>query len=136
MGGHALASPPWLSTPSGRQLESVRAEAAEKGDVGLVAENSRSTQRLMLPPPALTASGVFAKFQDIARLTGSTVIGTGRGSPPQHPDPLRLTSGTPKPCVWQEDFRLDFLGPGCFSSAAGCGAALPTSRSHDRGACS
>ncbi|XP_019608178.2 DNA ligase 1 isoform X3 [Rhinolophus sinicus] len=60
-----------VAQATGRQLESVRAEAAEKGDVGLVAENSRSTQRLMLPPPALTASGVFAKFRDIARLTGS-----------------------------------------------------------------
>ncbi|XP_054529614.1 DNA ligase 1 isoform X8 [Pan troglodytes] len=60
-----------VAQATGRQLESVRAEAAEKGDVGLVAENSRSTQRLMLPPPPLTASGVFSKFRDIARLTGS-----------------------------------------------------------------
>ncbi|XP_070079213.1 DNA ligase 1 isoform X3 [Equus caballus] len=60
-----------VAQATGRQLESVRAEAAEKGDVGLVAESSRSTQRLMLPPPALTASGVFTKFQDIARLAGS-----------------------------------------------------------------
>lgn len=63
-----------VAQATGRQLESVRAEAAEKGDVGLVAENSRSTQRLMLPPPALTASGVIAKFRDIARLTGSASI--------------------------------------------------------------
>ncbi|XP_066127761.1 DNA ligase 1 isoform X1 [Saccopteryx bilineata] len=60
-----------VAQATGRQLESVRAEAAEKGDVGLVAENSRSTQRLMLPPPALTAVGVFSKFRDIAWLTGS-----------------------------------------------------------------
>ncbi|XP_059521944.1 DNA ligase 1 isoform X4 [Myotis daubentonii] len=60
-----------VAQATGRQLELVRAEAAETGDVGLVAENSRSTQRLMLPPPALTASGVLAKFRDIARLTGS-----------------------------------------------------------------
>uniref|UniRef100_A0A2K5D4Y2 DNA ligase n=1 Tax=Aotus nancymaae TaxID=37293 RepID=A0A2K5D4Y2_AOTNA len=60
-----------VAQATGRQLESVRAEAAEKGDVGLVAENSRSTQRLMLPPPPLTATGVFTKFRDIARLTGS-----------------------------------------------------------------
>ncbi|KAF3814783.1 hypothetical protein GH733_017059 [Mirounga leonina] len=60
-----------VAQATGRQLESVKAEAAEKGDVGLVAENSRSTQRLMLPPPALTATGVFTKFQDIARLAGS-----------------------------------------------------------------
>ncbi|XP_067575664.1 DNA ligase 1 isoform X1 [Pseudorca crassidens] len=60
-----------VAQATGRQLESVRAEAAEKGDVGLVAESSRSTQRLMLPPPALTASGVFTKFRDIAQLAGS-----------------------------------------------------------------
>ncbi|XP_040490169.1 DNA ligase 1 isoform X2 [Ursus maritimus] len=60
-----------VAQATGRQLESVKAEAAEKGDVGLVAENSRSTQRLMLPPPALTAAGVFTKFRDIARLAGS-----------------------------------------------------------------
>nr|XP_003406544.1 DNA ligase 1 isoform X1 [Loxodonta africana]XP_023398967.1 DNA ligase 1 isoform X1 [Loxodonta africana] len=60
-----------VAQATGRQLESVRAEAAEKGDVGLVAESSRTTQRIMLPPPPLTASGVFAKFRDIARLAGS-----------------------------------------------------------------
>uniref|UniRef100_A0A8D2D7L7 DNA ligase n=1 Tax=Sciurus vulgaris TaxID=55149 RepID=A0A8D2D7L7_SCIVU len=60
-----------VAQATGRQLEAVRAEAAEKGDLGLVAESSRSTQRLMLPPPPLTTSGVFAKFCDIARLTGS-----------------------------------------------------------------
>uniref|UniRef100_A0A8C8X044 DNA ligase n=1 Tax=Panthera leo TaxID=9689 RepID=A0A8C8X044_PANLE len=60
-----------VAQATGRQLESVKAEAAEKGDMGLVAENSRSTQRLMLPPPALTAAGVFAKFRDIAGLAGS-----------------------------------------------------------------
>ncbi|XP_005414980.1 PREDICTED: DNA ligase 1 isoform X2 [Chinchilla lanigera] len=60
-----------VAQATGRQLESVRAEAVEKGDVGLVAENSRSTQRLMLPPPPLTTSGVFYKFRDIALLTGN-----------------------------------------------------------------
>nr|XP_004672861.2 DNA ligase 1 [Jaculus jaculus]XP_044989749.1 DNA ligase 1 [Jaculus jaculus]XP_044989750.1 DNA ligase 1 [Jaculus jaculus]XP_044989751.1 DNA ligase 1 [Jaculus jaculus] len=61
-----------VAQATGRQLEAIRAEVAEKGDVGLVAESSRSTQRLMLPPPPLTTSGVFNKFRDIARLTGST----------------------------------------------------------------
>lgn len=60
-----------VAQATGHHLESVRAEAVERGDIGLVAENSRSTQRLMLPPPPLTASGVFSKFQDIARLTGN-----------------------------------------------------------------
>lgn len=77
--GHTAPRSPhhWFPPPQGRQLESVKAEAAEKGDVGLVAENSRSTQRLMLPPPALTAAGVFTKFRDIARLAGSAVSGRG-----------------------------------------------------------
>nr|XP_045366745.1 DNA ligase 1 [Camelus bactrianus] len=60
-----------VAQATGRQLESVRAEATEKGKVGLVAESSRSMQRLMLPPPALTAAGVFAKFRDIAQLAGN-----------------------------------------------------------------
>ncbi|KAM4825084.1 DNA ligase 1 [Thomomys bottae] len=60
-----------VAQATGRQLESIRAEAAEKGDVGLVAESSRSTQRLMLPPPPLSAAGVFNKFRDIAGLTGN-----------------------------------------------------------------
>lgn len=63
-----------VAQATGRQLESVRAEVAEKGDAGLVAENSRSTQRLVLPPPPLSAAGVFAKFQDIARLSGTASI--------------------------------------------------------------
>uniref|UniRef100_H0VSI3 DNA ligase 1 n=1 Tax=Cavia porcellus TaxID=10141 RepID=H0VSI3_CAVPO len=63
-----------VAQATGRQLESVRAEAVEKGDIGLVAENSRSTQRLMLPPPPLTTSGVFSKFRDIARLTKMAII--------------------------------------------------------------
>lgn len=82
VGGTLLSLNPRLCAPPGRQLESVRTEAAEKGDVGLVAENSRSTQRLMLPPPALTASGVFARFRDIAQLTGSAVSRAGRTAQP------------------------------------------------------
>lgn len=83
--------------------------------MGLVAENSRTTQRLMLPPPILTTSGVFAKFRDIARLTGSTVSGAGR-SPP-YPRPSAPHLGDPKACVWQEGFWLDYLGLDHFSFA-------------------
>lgn len=75
--------------------------------MGLVAENSRSTQRLMLPPPALTASGVFAKFRDIARLTGSAV--SGAGCLPPSPDPLLLTSGAQNH-VWQEGKSVRLSG--------------------------
>lgn len=60
-----------VAQATGRQLDVVKAEAAEVGDVGLVAENSRVTQRFMVPPPPLTAAGVFAKFKEIAQLTGN-----------------------------------------------------------------
>ncbi|XP_020859767.1 DNA ligase 1 isoform X1 [Phascolarctos cinereus] len=60
-----------VAQATGRQLEAIRAEMAERGDVGLVVEASRSTQRTMLPLPPLTASGVLSKLRDIARLTGS-----------------------------------------------------------------
>lgn len=80
---------------------------AEKGDVGLVAESSRSTQRLVLPPPALTAAGVFTKFRDIAQLAGSAVSGQGAG-PPQ-----TLSSWGPRR-LWFDCSRLGRLGPACF----------------------
>lgn len=72
---------------------------AEKGDVGLVAESSRSTQRLVLPPPALTAGGVFAKFRDIAQLAGSAVSGWAAGplqtlSSPSPPGDLEGSGST------------------------------------------
>ncbi|XP_027715071.1 DNA ligase 1 isoform X2 [Vombatus ursinus] len=59
-----------VAQATGRQLEAIRAEMAERGDVGLVVEASRSTQRTMLPLPPLTASGLLGKLRDIARLTG------------------------------------------------------------------
>ncbi|KAM9038474.1 DNA ligase 1 isoform 1-T2 [Sarcophilus harrisii] len=60
-----------VAQATGRQLDTIRAEMAERGDVGLVVEASRSTQRTMLPLPHLTAAGVLSKLRDIARLTGS-----------------------------------------------------------------
>lgn len=104
------------SAPPGRQLESVRAEAAEKGDVGLVAESSRSSQRLVLPPPTLTAAGVFARFRDIARLTGSAV--SGAGGSPGTPGPLLFAWGpqsVPAAC----QLGLDFWGLGRLGAPRG-----------------
>lgn len=64
-----------LFLSAGRQLDKIKAEAQEKGDLGLVAESSRSNQRTMFTPPKLSAIGVFNKFQEIARMTGSAVSG-------------------------------------------------------------
>ncbi|XP_053116666.1 DNA ligase 1 isoform X2 [Hemicordylus capensis] len=61
-----------LAQATGRQLDQIKAEAAEKGDLGLVAESSRTTQGIMFAPPKLGAAAVFSKLQAIGRMTGSS----------------------------------------------------------------
>ncbi|XP_060112398.1 DNA ligase 1 [Heteronotia binoei] len=60
-----------LAQATGRQLDQIKAEAAEKGDLGLVAESSRTTQGTMFAPPKLGAAVVFGKLQAIGRMTGN-----------------------------------------------------------------
>lgn len=48
-------------------------EAQEKGDLGLVAESSRSNQRMMFTPANLTAVGVFSKLKEIGNMSGNSV---------------------------------------------------------------
>ncbi|KAM4636896.1 DNA ligase 1-like, partial [Discoglossus pictus] len=60
-----------VAQATGRQLDKIKTEAQEKGDLGLVAESSRSNQRTMFTPPKLTVSGVFSKLKEIARMTGN-----------------------------------------------------------------
>uniref|UniRef100_W5M103 DNA ligase n=1 Tax=Lepisosteus oculatus TaxID=7918 RepID=W5M103_LEPOC len=60
-----------VAQATGRQLDKIKAESQEKGDLGLVAESSRSNQRMMFTPPKLTATGVFGKLTDIAKMTGN-----------------------------------------------------------------
>ncbi|XP_003224638.1 DNA ligase 1 [Anolis carolinensis] len=61
-----------LAQATGRQLDQIKAEAAEKGDLGLVAESSRTTQGTMFAPPKLGAGAVFGKLQAIGRMMGSS----------------------------------------------------------------
>ncbi|XP_030053548.1 DNA ligase 1 isoform X2 [Microcaecilia unicolor] len=61
-----------VAQATGRQLDKIKVEAQEKGDLGLVAESSRSTQRTMFAPPKLTVVSVFGRLKEIARMTGST----------------------------------------------------------------
>ncbi|XP_056397795.1 DNA ligase 1 isoform X2 [Hyla sarda] len=60
-----------IAQATGRQLDKIKAEAQEKGDLGLVAESSRGNQRTMFTPPKLTVPGVFNKLKEIARMTGN-----------------------------------------------------------------
>ncbi|KAM8927715.1 DNA ligase 1 [Pelodytes ibericus] len=60
-----------VAQATGRQLDKIKTEAQEKGDLGLVAECSRSNQRTMFKSPNLTASGVYSKLKEIARMSGN-----------------------------------------------------------------
>ncbi|XP_013868511.1 DNA ligase 1 [Austrofundulus limnaeus] len=63
-----------VAQATGRQLDKIKAEAQEKGDLGLVAESSRSNQRMMFQPANLTAAGVFKKLKEIASMSGNSAM--------------------------------------------------------------
>ncbi|XP_030631185.1 DNA ligase 1 [Chanos chanos] len=63
-----------VAQATGRQLDKIKAEAQEKGDLGLVAESSRSNQRMMFTPANLTAGGVFTKLKEIANMSGNSAM--------------------------------------------------------------
>ncbi|XP_067109124.1 DNA ligase 1 [Osmerus mordax] len=63
-----------VAQATGRQLDKIKAEAQEKGDLGLVAESSRSNQRIMFQPANLTAGGVFGKLKEIANMSGNSAM--------------------------------------------------------------
>ncbi|KAF7655755.1 hypothetical protein LDENG_00050700 [Lucifuga dentata] len=63
-----------LAQATGRQLDKIKSEAQEKGDLGLVAESSRSNQRMMFQPSNLTAGGVFSKLKEIANMSGNSAM--------------------------------------------------------------
>ncbi|KAM9791475.1 DNA ligase 1 isoform 2-T5 [Syngnathus typhle] len=63
-----------VAQATGRQLDKIKAEAQERGDLGLVAESSRSNQRTMFRPASLTAGGVFKKLKEIASMSGNSAM--------------------------------------------------------------
>ncbi|KAM6919369.1 DNA ligase 1 [Lycodopsis pacificus] len=63
-----------VAQATGRQLDKIKAEAQERGDLGLVAESSRSNQRMMFQPASLTAGGVFRKLKEIASMSGNSAM--------------------------------------------------------------
>ncbi|CAB3985626.1 DNA ligase 1-like isoform X1 [Paramuricea clavata] len=59
-----------IAEATGRSAQQVKSEFGEKGDLGIVAEASRSTQRTMFAPAKLTVATVYNKLKDIALMTG------------------------------------------------------------------
>jgi DNA ligase 1 len=59
-----------LAEATGRSEASVKEMLAKTGDLGVVAQQCRSTQRIMFQPAPLTIRGVFSSLRDIARMEG------------------------------------------------------------------
>lgn len=62
-----------IGQTTGRTLAQVKNDAQTTGDLGIVAEKSKSNQRMMFTPAPLTVEGVFAKLKDIAKMSGHSV---------------------------------------------------------------
>ncbi|XP_060064165.1 DNA ligase 1-like [Ylistrum balloti] len=63
-----------IAQTTGRSMDKIKADAQEKGDLGIVAESSRSNQRTMFAPPKLTIRAVFTKLKEIAVMSGNNVM--------------------------------------------------------------
>ncbi|KAL7645070.1 UNVERIFIED_CONTAM: hypothetical protein RMT77_003448 [Armadillidium vulgare] len=55
---------------TGRSVNMIKNEISEKGDLGLVAEHSKTNQRMMFQPAALTVKKVFKNLKEIALMSG------------------------------------------------------------------
>nr|XP_033321684.1 DNA ligase 1 isoform X1 [Megalopta genalis] len=59
---------------TGRTLAQIKADVHQVGDLGIVAEGSRSNQRTMFQPAPLTVSTVYTKLKEIAQMTGNASL--------------------------------------------------------------
>lgn len=58
---------------TGRTNAQIKADVASTGDLGIVAEKSRSNQRIMFRPAPLTVQSVFNQLTVIANISGQSV---------------------------------------------------------------
>lgn len=64
-----------IANSTGRNLKQVKEDMAKVGDLGLVAEASKSSQKTMFQPKPLTLETVFNRLKEVANITG-TASGT------------------------------------------------------------
>lgn len=61
-----------IAQTTGRSLDQIKRDAQDTGDLGIVAERSRSSQRMMFTPQSHSVEGMFHKLKTIAMMTGAT----------------------------------------------------------------
>nr|BDT62894.1 MAG: DNA ligase 1-like protein [Trachysalambria curvirostris majanivirus] len=62
-----------IAKASGCSIDQIKKDTKQKGDLGIVAEQSRSAQGIMFQPAKLTVKGVFDKLKGIANMSGNDV---------------------------------------------------------------
>lgn len=62
-----------ISQSTGRSTPQVKTDLAKLGDLGLVAQNSKGKQPTLFKLKALTVPQVFARFTEIANISGASV---------------------------------------------------------------
>lgn len=62
-----------IAQSTGRSVAQIKVDAKEVGDLGIIAEKSKSNQKMIFKPARLTVKGVFDKLKDIAKMTGQSV---------------------------------------------------------------
>ncbi len=62
-----------IASATGRSLQKIKADLQEQGDLGKVAQISRSNQPTMFQPKPLTIPAVFKALKEIAAFSGHSV---------------------------------------------------------------
>ena len=60
-----------IANTTGRNAKQIKEDVAKLGDLGLVAESSKSSQKTMFQPKPLTLAGVFGRLKEVAGMTGT-----------------------------------------------------------------
>lgn len=63
-----------IANATGRPISAIKSDFEEHGDLGLVAQASRSNQSTMFKPKRLTCPAVFKGLNEIAMASGQSAV--------------------------------------------------------------